>query len=185
MVRTAHLALAIGILLWLGGRETRADLITLSDVQFQNVTAQRFTFNFSGVPTSSDRTGGTLRIGARGDFSPRASILETLNYSAEGVASRRFVRWDITPNTTLINQYNYNDNEFVHTIDLTGAQVDRLISDGTVSVTVDFGRGTNLFNANSYARVELTFNTINVPEPTSFWLFASLACMACRRRRRK
>lgn len=184
MIRTAQLAVAIAVLWLAGGGVARADLITLSEVQFQNVTGQQFSFGFSGVNSSSDGTGGTLRIGARGDFSRRASLQETLDYSAEGVVARRFIRWDITPDTTLMNRFNYNDTEFVHAISLSGAQVDRLIADGAVNIIVDFGSGTNIFNASSYASVELTFNTVNVPEPTSFVLFASAASFASRRRRR-
>lgn len=170
--------------------QAQAGLVTLSDQQSQTSTGQDFVFTFNGVPTPSDGTGGTLKIGARGDFSPGASTQETFAYSAEGVVSGTQIRWDLTPNTVLINSFDFDENEFLLTVTLTGAELDALIADGTVSVNVDFGVGTNLFTANSYASVELTYNTPDssaVPEPSTLALagLGVIGLVARARRRRK
>lgn len=180
-----QLAFAYAAVLIATAGQAQAAEITLFELQPQKFIGQFFTFTFSGVPTISDGGGGTLRIGARGDFSPGGQNDEYLDFSAEGVVTGTGVSFD-TPGSVLLNDFSSNDKEFVHTVALTGANLDTLIGDGTVTVTVDFGSGANIFDSNSYASVELTYAT--VPESSSLAIFGIgafvMGFVSIRRRRR-
>ena len=157
-----------------GSQTAIAAPVLLTDTAPQTVAGQNFLFTFTGQP-SSDGTGGTLTIHARGDYDPGTPT--------------EFLTWDIDVlgigvqagptigGTTIIENVNLNEVEWQQSFPISAANMLTIAADGSIGISLDLNGDQALgvgvgFSANEFVEVTLTYNSpaAAVPEPASLVL---------------
>jgi hypothetical protein len=168
-----------------------AELITVSELQTQDVDGQNFNFSLNGLD-SSNGTGGTFTIHARGDFNDRNSQdNETLSWDIESIFSasgiggfNQAVVGQGGPFTDVIVHdgiYRFRNIEFTRTWSISAFDLDNILSDSVFGVFVDFASGVDAYATSevgaaeptAYVEVIISYDSITpVPVPSNIAIFA-------------
>lgn len=150
---------------------TEAALVNISTGWVQQTAAgQLFTFDFSGLPLS-DGADGELILRARGDYSTTVTGFdESISLAIDGFDLGNH-RMDDS-NSTILNSFGNNDNEWEKTIAVGAFFLDTLwLPDGTINLVVDLGNDVSLdFTNSALAYIDVTLR-YTVPAPPVIFLF--------------
>ncbi|MEM8918026.1 MAG: PEPxxWA-CTERM sorting domain-containing protein [Pseudomonadota bacterium] len=159
-----------------------AQAATVMETQAQTSAGQLFTYNFGGLAPATGP--GTLTITARGDYSPAFPGFEFLNYDVEGLLDGILA----PASADSFTQFSFNDVEFTAVFDLSLADLNSLLSDNVIELSLDLSPGVNLFDGNSFTSVVIDYASASpTPEPGSWAMMIGgfgLIGGAMRRRRR-
>lgn len=160
--------------------------VSVNELQTQTTDGQDFIFTFNGL-AASDGSGGTLIFRAQGDYGAFAG--ESLTLKVEGIINQLMGVFSNTGNFIgpataggpfdFVNLNVTNTNfEFQRTFNLSGADLDTLLSDSILSATVNLSSFVNVFPDNGFNEfVEVTLNYETavsvVPLPAALPLFGS------------
>lgn len=203
--RFGTLALGATVLLTVAAGSANAVPVVVTDTQYQAVltTPQLFNFSFTGL-APSDGTGGTFTVHARGDLGAQSTenitwTLETgglaagLHSQSLGQCANTGVCTQGAPLTATVWRVDA-DFEFTKTYVLSGAELNALLADGTIGVSVQQGSSVNSPDVLAQPFVQITFayNTAaggEVPLPAALPMFVAgaglIGGLGLRRRRRK
>lgn len=160
-----------------------AQAATVMETQAQTSAGQLFSYNFSGLDAPTGP--GSITITARGDYTPGFPDIEFLNYDVEGTMAGLLA----PASADSFNQFSFNDVEFTAVFDLSLADLNNLLSDGMIEVSLDLSPGVNLFDDNSFTSVTIDYaSAISTPEPAGWAMMIGgfgLVGGAMRRRRQR
>ena len=158
----------------------QAGLITVSELQNQDVGGQNFNFSFNGLDLSNG-TGGTFTVHARGDFSDSSSQTnETLSWDIESIFSASGIGGFNSalvglggPFTNVTEHVTSRNIEFTRTWNISALDLDNMLSDNVLEVFVDFASGVGALETPRYVEVIISYNSMtSVPEPSTLAIFA-------------
>ncbi len=150
------------------------------ETQAQTTAGQDFSFIFAGLPQPN--AAGTLTFLIRGDFSIGASLGESFAFDLEGILTGTDIQ--ATAGNTLTN-FNFDDNLFQTSFDLSLAQLAAITADGVANLNVDYANGVNIINPNSSITATLAFGAVPEPATWAFMIFGFGAIGGAMRRQRK
>ena len=161
-----------------------AGTVYLYEAQEQTVAGQDFEFSFSGLEASSGT--GLLEFLIRGDFSIGASLGESFSYDIDSVVSDSGIQ---ATTSNLLMSYGADDtggddNLFKVSQVISATDLTSILSDGMLTVSVDFASGVNLNLETASISTMITYSTMEVPLPAALPLFGlSLASLGFVRRK--
>lgn len=155
---------------------TQVGAVVLNDLQLQTVNSQDFVFNFGSTP-ASDGNGGTFIIHARGDYGMLST--EVLEWDVEGVVSAGPLGAfpDVlgpAPNyggvggpfdSVIIHSLGPDDYEFTRSYSISSGDLQTILADSSVMVSVDLD--VDVSNLNEFSFVEVTLEYMAIPEPST------------------
>ncbi len=125
--------------------------VTYTDSASQTVSGQDFTFTFSPVELS-DGTDGTFKFHVRGDYSVGTSS-EYLTWNIDNLVSGNA---GPSHGGTVIETYTADDVEWEQTFTISGAVLDTITSDFSITISVDLSSQVDVYGP-SFVEVELTY----------------------------
>lgn len=159
-----------------------AHAATVMETQAQTSAGQLFTYNFGGLAPATGP--GTITITARGDYSTGFPDFEFLNYDVEGLMAGMLA----PASADSFTEFDFNDVEFTAVFNLSLADLNGLLSDNMIELSLDLSPGVNLFDGNSFTSVAIDYASASpTPEPASWAMMIGgfgLVGGAMRRRRK-
>lgn len=143
-----------------------ASAATFIETQAQTSNGQTFLFSFANVPPPLG--AGVLSFLVRGDFSIDASLGESFGFDFDGILAQAGLQ---ATNANLIESFDFNDNLFRVSFDLTQTQLALASADGAINLGVVFGPGVDVErSANPFITASLDFPSAAaaVPEPATW-----------------
>jgi len=187
--------------LFLSAATANASIQTVTQTQDITTDGQNFTFTFSSL-VDSDGAGGIFTFFTVGDFTEShetASIaLEILGgiliLNDLGVQSNTIAGLSLN-SFSASNVFSAIQQTLDYEFSLSGALLDSLLADNTITVAVDNSTGVNPFNPRNsgvptdpFITLGFEYNSIDsngaIPEPTSLIVWGLLGAMCLKRRRR-
>lgn len=163
---------AVVAVLLAGGGAAHAATVSVSRQQNFTVTGQDFDFTFGGLE-ASDGTGGSVVIEAGGIRNPGVDVSDPGEYFDVTLDGTDFGRFScagsqMAAEVDTVISLDLFDCVFSHTIALEGAQLDAMLSDGTLLTMLDFNIGVGKFENDDFVRVTLNYGTATaIPLPAS------------------
>lgn len=159
-----------------------AQAATVMESQAQTSAGQLFTYSFGGLDPATGP--GTLTITARGDYSTAFPDIEFLSYDIEGLLTGNLA----PAGADSFTEFSFNDVEFTAVFDLSLADLNGLLSDNAIELSLDLSGPVNIFDADSFTSVMIDYASASpTPEPGSWAMMIGgfgLVGGAMRRRRK-
>lgn len=134
----------------------------VNDTQEQTLTGQDFSFDFTALPLSDGGTG-LLTVKLRGDFTLDEPE-ETFGYDIDGITSA--AGFGATAGNLLSSTTNH-DNLFELSFTISALDLANILSDGDVSITIDYSDFVHNRSRHDTATVTLKYES-GAPKPDSF-----------------
>ncbi|SIO16340.1 PEP-CTERM protein-sorting domain-containing protein [Parasphingorhabdus marina DSM 22363] len=140
-----------------------AQAATVMDTQAQTSAGQLFTYSFGGLEPATGP--GTITITARGDYSTPFPDIEFLEYDIEGLLTGALA----PVGADSFTRFSFNDVEFTAVFDLSLADLNGLLSDNVIELSLDLSGPVNIFDADSFTSVMIDYPSSSpTPEPASW-----------------
>lgn len=149
-----------------------AGSVFLYETQEQTAAGQDFEFMFTDLAASDSGTG-MLEFLIRGDFTIGASLDESFSYNIDSIASGSGIQ---ATASNLLASYGAddeigNDNLFKITQTISASDLTSILSDGMLTLSVDYASGVNLNLDTASIAATITYSSFEVPLPASLPLF--------------